>query len=315
MSEPTPEYTPAQQRVIDVIGRGAGRTDLDESLAGELRAELDAALAPVAHLLPDGKSYEKRFFLNKTALTNVHSCEAYYLGGQGEFEWNIANSRGTIVHKAIEVSAHARGDVFPADLVEETISRLSNDSTKSIGEFLVTLDEFGRAELMSECTTLLTRFFEGFPPIKKQWYPQAEATITLNLAANRVRVQGKVDLSLGRPHDKVIIDLKTGQSFGAHRDDLRLYALIDLLAVGIAPRKVASFYIDSAEIHAEDITEGTLRAAGKRLADGLVRAIELKLGSVEPARRPGNNCRWCVLVDSCQEGQAFNAQRAEDEGW
>ena len=315
MTDQGPAYTPAQQRVIDVIGRSAGRSDIPDSLATELRAELDEALRPVLDLLPDGKSYENRFFLNKNALTNVHSCEAFFVGGQGEFEWNIANSRGTIVHKAVEVSAHTRGDVFPSDLIEETIARLSNDSSKNISEFLVTLDEFGRAELLAECSSLLTRFFEGFPPIKKQWHPQTESAMTLNLANNRVRVQGKVDLALGRPPDKVIIDLKTGNAFGAHREDLRLYALIDLLAIGHAPRKVASYYIDSAEIHAEDITEGTLRSACRRLAVGLVRAIELKLGNAEPVRRPGNNCRWCTLLDSCDEGQAYIAQRNEEEGW
>ncbi|MEY3093033.1 MAG: hypothetical protein RIU67_1816, partial [Actinomycetota bacterium] len=53
----------------------------------------------------------------------------------------------------------------------------------------------------------------------------------------------------------------------------------------------------------------------RRLAVGLVRAIELKLGNAEPVRRPGNNCRWCTLLDSCDEGQAHIAQRNEDEGW
>lgn len=312
-----PVYTPAQERVIATIGKDPAPSahPIPTDLADEIRSDLEAALAPFHDVLPDGKSYENRFFMNKQAVTDVHSCEAYFVDGRGEFEWNLANSRGTIVHKAIEVSINTRGTVNPTDLVEESISRLSNDDNKSIADFLVTLDEFDRAELVGDCSSLLTRFLEGFPGIKRQWYPQVESALTLNLAKGRIRVSGKVDLALGRPPDKVIIDLKTGSAFGAHRDDLRLYALIDLLTIGHPPRKVASFYIDSAEIHPEDITEGTLRSAAKRLESGLVRAIELRLTGAPAERRAGSNCRWCVHLDSCEAGQAYMTQREEDEGW
>ena len=313
--DPGPVYTAAQQKVIDVIGKTGPAPAIPTGLAAELRAEIDAAIAPFTDLLPDGKSWENRFFLNKQSLTDVHSCEAYYLGGKADFEWNSANSRGTIVHKAIEVSINIRGGVAPTDLVEESISRLSNDPNKNIGEFLVTLDEYGRAELIGECSSLFTRFLEGFPPIKRTWSPQTESAIGIDLVDKRVRIGGKVDLSLGRPPDKVIIDLKTGAQFGAHRDDLRLYALIDLLTVGNAPRKVASFYIDSVSIEAEDITEGTLRAAARRLADGLTKALEIKFAGRAPEVRAGSNCRWCTLVSECQAGQQYLAQREADEGW
>ncbi|MFM8650528.1 MAG: PD-(D/E)XK nuclease family protein [Actinomycetota bacterium] len=313
--DPGPVYTAAQQKVIDVIGKTGPAPAIPTGLAAELRAEIDAAIAPFTDLLPDGKSWENRFFLNKQSLTDVHSCEAYYLGGKADFEWNSANSRGTIVHKAIEVSINIRGGVAPTDLVEESISRLSNDPNKNIGEFLVTLDEYGRAELIGECSSLFTRFLEGFPPIKRAWSPQTESAIGIDLVDKRVRIGGKVDLSLGRPPDKVIIDLKTGAQFGAHRDDLRLYALIDLLTVGNAPRKVASFYIDSVSIEAEDITEGTLRAAARRLADGLTKALEIKYAGRAPEVRAGSNCRWCTLVSECQAGQQNLARREADEGW
>ena len=313
--ESGPAYTAAQQKVIEVIGKSGAAPVIPDGLSAELKAEIEAAIEPFVDLLPDGKSWENRFFLNKQSLTDVHGCEAYYLGGKADFEWNSANSRGTIVHKAIEVSINIRGGVFPADLVEESISRLSNDPNKNIGEFLVTLDEYSRAELIGECSSLFTRFLEGFPPIKRAWSPQTESSIGVDLFSKRVRIGGKVDLSLGRPPDKVIIDLKTGAQFGAHRDDLRLYALLDLLTVGAAPRKVASFYIDSASIEAEDITEGTLRAAARRLADGLTKALEVKYAGRAPEVRAGNNCRWCTLVTECEAGQQYLAQREADEGW
>jgi hypothetical protein len=309
------EYNPAQQRVIDLLGRTDDRPEVDPALADSIRADLEAALAPLDSVLPDGKSYETRLHVNKQSLTNVHSCEAYFLDGSGSFEWNLANCRGTVVHKAIEVSINLRQPMPPTDLVEESIARLSNDSGKSIGMFLATLDEFSRAELIGDCSALFTRFTECFPPIKRTWIPAVETTLTLNLAKGRVRVSGKVDLALGRPPDKVIIDLKTGRATGSHYDDLRLYALIDFLAIGMPPRKVASYYLDSADIHHEDITAGILESTARRLRDGLVRAVELKYAGATPNRRPSSICNWCTLNDECDAGIAYLEQRREDEGW
>ena len=316
MSTPDePNYNPAQQRVIDLLGRHDDRPAIPTELAGELRAQLEAAVAPYESILPDGKNYENRFFLNKSALTNVHSCEKYFVDGQEPFEWNRANSRGTIVHKAIEVSVNLRRPMPPTDLIEDAVVRLADNSSKSISEFLSTLDEYQRAELVGECSALFTRFTECFPPIKKAWWPQVETSVALNLAKNRVRVAGKLDLALGKPPDKVVIDMKTGFHMQSHVDDLRLYALVDFIAIGHAPRKVASYYLDSAEIHSEDITEAVLHSTARRLEEGLIRAIELNFGGAEPVLRPGGNCRWCVHSGECAAGIEYLAARAEADGW
>ena len=308
-------YTPAQQRVIDLLGRSDERPQLPEGLADELRAELESALAPFDALLPDGKSYETRFNLSKRGLSDVLSCEKYFVDGMGPFEWNVANARGTIVHKAVEVSVNLRHPMPPADLVEEAIERLSNETTKTISDFLTTLDEYGRAELLGVCTAQFTRFTENFPPIKRTWIPQVEASIAMSLARGRVRVSGKLDIALGKPPDKVIIDLKTGGRDMSHTDDLRLYALIELLSIGSAPRKVASYYLEDSVIDQEDITEATLRSTTRRLRDGLVRAIELKLADAEPVLRPGGKCRWCLHNTECQAGVDYLAEVAERDGW
>ena len=308
-------YTPAQQRVIDLLGRSDERPQLPDGLADELRAELEDALKPFIAVLPDGRSYETRFNLNKRGLSDVLSCEKYFVDGMGPFEWTAAIAKGTIVHKAVEVSVNLRHPTPPADLIEEAIERLANETTKTISDFLTTLDEFGRAELVGVCTAQFTRFTENFPPIKRAWVPQVESTIALSLAGGRVRVSGKLDIALGRPPDKVIIDLKTGGRDLSHTDDLRLYALIDLLSIGAAPRKVASYYLEDSVIDQEDVTEAALRATTRRLRDGLVRAIELKINGSEPVLRPGGKCRWCLHNTECQAGLQYLAEVAEREGW
>ena len=113
----------------------------------------------------------------------------------------------------------------------------------------------------------------------------------------------------GRESRKVIIDLKTGRVSQRHREDLRFYALVETLVRDVPPRKLATFYLDSAQPIVEDVTEGVLRTALRRTLDGIHRLIQLQvegeagcqearrlvpLVPVPPRmqRRPGIPARW-----------------------
>ena len=304
------ELNPAQQRVIALLGKGADheRAPVPEGLGAELKAELDEVLTPAAHVIPD----DRPLFVSKHALTGVHQCEAHHLAGDGDFEWSPPTARGTVAHKAIELGVHVPGQPIPTDLVDEAIARLM-DSTAPIARYLDTLNQYDRAELRSLAVNHVARFFECFPPLKASWIPRTESRVAVDLAAGRVRLSGKVDLTLGRPGDKVIIDLKTGWPNPTHREDLRFYALLDVLTLGVAPRKVASYYLDAAEAQPEDVTEGTLVAAARRTAAGVLRLIELHHEQAEPARRPGPSCRWCPLSTDCAPGRAYLDERDADD--
>lgn len=299
---PVTELNPAQQRVIALLGKGTeqNRPVVDERLGAELRAELDDALADAAQVIPP----ERPLFVSKHALTGVHQCEAHHLAGDGEFEWSAPTARGTVAHKAIELGVHVAGQPVPGDLVDEAITRLM-DSSAPIARYLEAMGQYDRAELRSLAVNHVSRFFECFPPLKAAWVPRTESRVAVDLAGGRIRLSGKVDLSLGRAGDKVIIDLKTGWPNASHREDLRFYALLDTLALGAPPRKVASYYLDQAEAHPEDVTEGSLVAAARRTAAGVLRLIELHHEQAEPVRRPGPSCRWCPLAVDCEPGRDF----------
>jgi len=301
---PVVELNPAQQRVIALLGKGPehARPAIDERLGIELRAELEEALTPAAQVIPE----HQLLFVSKHALAGVHQCEAHYLAGDGAFEWTPATARGTVAHKAIELGVHLEGQAAPADLVDEALARLM-DSTAPVARYLEAIGPYDRSELRSLAVNHVARFFECFPPLKAAWIPRTESRIAIDLAGDRLRLSGKVDLTLGRPGDKVLIDLKTGSPNPVHREDLRFYALLDTLTLGVAPRKVASYYLDSAEAHAEDVTEGTLVAAARRTAAGALRLIELRHQHAQPARRPGASCRWCPIADDCEPGRSYLA--------
>jgi len=131
----------------------------------------------------------------------------------------------------------------------------------------------------------------------------------VELADGRVRLRGKVDLTLGTPKGtqagKVVIDLKTGVPQPAHRDDLRFYALLDAIRIGVPPRLVASFYLDLGEARTEPVTEAILEATVARTVDGARRAAALRAGTAAPVHRPGWSCRWCIVRRDCEPGRAW----------
>ncbi|MBV6509812.1 MAG: hypothetical protein JJLCMIEE_02912 [Acidimicrobiales bacterium] len=293
--------TPAQQDVLDQLGAGRDeRPVFDAGLCQELRAELEAGLAPVAARLDEGE----KVFVNKHDLGRVHGCEElFHLEQEAGFEWSPATARGAVTHKAIELSVTWRGEAAPADLVEEAIARLEAGDA-NLADWLQTCSEADRAELRVEAGRRLIQFLECWPPLRKQWWPSPETSIRAELCGDRFVLRGKVDLSLGRSEGttagKVFVDFKTGGVAAHHRDDLRFYALLETLRRGVPPRLLATSYLDQGRLDQEPVTVDHLYAAAARVIDGVRRIVELGHGST-PVRRAGPACRWCPAIESCPD--------------
>ncbi len=301
-----PPLTAAQQEVIDLLGATPReRPAFDRSLRADLHGLLSRELQGLADALPP----DVGLWISKRALSGVHGCEARYLAEHsGAFEWSVPVARGTVAHKAIELSMNWRGELIPAELVDEALSRLT-EGTDSLAQWLQTCTEVDRAELRGEANDRVAKFLECFPPLKRQWVPVAESRVRVELCDERIVLQGKVDLSLGRPDGevagKVLIDLKTGGFAPSHLDDLRFYALLETLRVGTPPRLLASYYLDQGRAHSEPVTEGLLHAAAVRTIDGARRLVALLHEDAEPVRRPGTPCRWCSERPGCDPGRQW----------
>jgi hypothetical protein len=238
----------------------------------------------------------------------VHGCEARFLAEEtSPFEWRVPLARGTIVHKAVELSINWRREKEPAILVDEALSRFEADSD-DFGHWLRGCGEADRAELRSEAVDAVSKFVECWPDLKPAWRPVTESRVRAELCDNRLILVGKVDLSLGVAQGhragKVIIDLKTGGFVPVHREDLRFYALVETLRIGIPPRLIASYYLDQASFVPEEVGEDTLTATIARVSDGVGRLMALLHRGEEPNKLPGPACRWCPLLQTCDQGLA-----------
>jgi hypothetical protein len=316
-------YNPAQQRVIQLLGRGEGAEEgaFPPGIAEELEAELEDALQPLAGRLEEAL-HGKRLWVSKHTLSGIHGCEAQHLASQDTFEWSVANVRGQVAHKAIELAVNWRGDPVPAALVDDAIARLA-DGDAGAARFLAGLTEADRAQLRGEATDLVTKFEECFPPLKPAWRPVTESPARVELVGGAVVLSGKVDLTLGQFEagraNKVIIDLKSGMAVASHREDLRFYALLETVRLGVPPRMLATYYLDAARAQPEEVTVPLLEAALRRTVDGVAKLLELAEGR-QPLVRPGSPCRWCPIAQTCNEGQAWlhsgdeHGHRGRDNG-
>ena len=128
-------------------------------------------------------------------------------------------------------------------------------------------------------------------------------------------LSGKVDLTLGsaggNTAGKVIVDFKTGKFSPSHREDLRFYALLDTIRIGVPPRLVASYYLDQGEFSPEEINLDVLESTIARVSNGITRLAELNLKIRPPSTQPGPPCRWCLLSQDCEAGQEYLADTSD----
>ncbi|MGI9607365.1 MAG: PD-(D/E)XK nuclease family protein [Acidimicrobiales bacterium] len=286
-----------------MLGATVGeRPEFSAELRYELRGELETSIAGSVERLPA----DAEIFANKHAIASVHGCETKFLADREFPGWSVPLARGTVVHKAIELSINWRGAPHPADLVDEALASLEH-SEQNIGEFLQELPEAQRAQLRGDVVGHVTAFTECWPPLEKKWRPVTESRVRLELFEGRVVLQGKIDLTLGRANGlragKVLIDLKSGKVRPSHLDDLRYYALVETIRVGVPPRMLASYYLDQGKLHREQVNEDVLFAAVGRAAAGINRMIDLHLDDSTRTTVPGPQCRWCRVLDTCDVGQ------------
>jgi hypothetical protein len=296
---------PAQNEVLALLGSRAGdRPTFSSGLRQELRADLEDGLRPLLDALPAHATLR----LSKYPLAQVHGCEARFLAARRQpFAWTAASARGSVAHKAVELSVHWPGDPRSLDLVDEAMARLGQKGGTLAG-FLADCAPVERAELRAEANDRVAKFLECFPPLRSAWRPVTESAVRVELFEGRVVLQGRVDLTLGHAQGstarKVLIDLKTGGFSPSHVDDLRFYALLETLRIGTPPIRVATYYLDSGRPHPEPVTTDTLRTAIRRTVDGATRMVELCHHDQPTVRRPGPSCPWCPLRTDCPEASA-----------
>jgi hypothetical protein len=304
-----PTLNPAQERVLrELMGAGEPRPEFSSDLSHRLRDRLKQGLAEL-----DGRLElaDQELYVSKSALGRLFQCERY--ATVDDFEWNAVTAKGAVAHRAIELGVFTPGAPPPLELVDLSIARHIDDDG-SIAGWLRDAPSTDIGELRARASDEVISFFECFPPIKAEWRPRTETPVKQTIG--RITLQARVDLAFGRSDQGragvLIIDLKTGRPYPGHVDDLRFYALLQTLKIGVPPFRTASYYLDAASWHHEDVTEELLEVTVRRVIDGANRLGELQLDERTARFTSGPACGWCRLSPEC-EGAAAWASRDRDE--
>ena len=255
-------------------------------------------------------------WVSKHLLGSVHGCEGLFLAQEAEdFAWSTADRAGTVSHKAIELSVSWRGDPSAGELVDEAIARLIAGDAR-IGDYLGGLREGERAELHGEATERVNMFLECFPRLEPRWRPVAESRLRADLNDDRIVLSGKVDLTVGRAEGmragKVLVDLKTGGFSPSHREDLRFYALVETLRLGVPPRVLGHLLPRRRPAAAGAGERG--RCCAARSSGSWTAPRPRWRSSTRAASRSlkaGPPCRWCPRRRTCEVGRRY-LEREDD---
>lgn len=296
---PTQQLNPIQQMVLDALAKRPDFVPSAPELADDIEAHVTEALEPVAsHYTAD-----KPLIIAKHALNSVHGCEAQHVANRGKFAWSLPLVRGTVLHKAIELLINVRVPRTPSELVDDALDRIVESEGKSASDYVASLSPAEQAELRAMIIDLVTKYEDSFPPLKPEWRPVVESNAKAELCGGSIFLTSRTDLTIGPPGSKVIIDLKTGRMSAAYREDLRFYSLVEILKARQAPRLTATFAVDSQRIDTESVSVDTLRAAVRRLVEGAQLLDELDRQRRPPTKKTSYACRWCPILDSCDDGR------------
>lgn len=312
-----PNLNPAQQEVLDLLGAPKDkRPRFKPTLAAELNTFLDTSIkellaeaeTEIAERTTDtgdsttdiskpavksrtqialGSIPTKNdpLVLTKHKLAQLNGCQLSYIDDLAEpFAWKPATARGTIIHKAIELSFRLK-DKSPVELAAVTMAHIQENDPyyDALAQMLNNLTEVEHAELENDVANAISAFIDGFPPIRHnpQWNPTIEMRHRNLLADGRIQMRGKTDLTLGRSDpeisQRVIIDIKTGRYRDVHIQDLRFYGLCETLRYGVAPRIYGTFYLDESRLYVEHTSEEQLAATARQVVDSVATHLELVL--------------------------------------
>lgn len=304
----------AQQEIIERLGmRPSERPRFEPGLREHLRLAIEKGMASLVELLG-----EEDLYLSKHKLERVHGCEGRYLAEQdADFAWSAPIARGIIAHKAIEIEITSRRRWASLDLVDEAIARFQNEG-RGVGEWLQTASEADLDMVRAEANNALCSFQDCWPKLDRKWRPATEVSMRAEFFAGRIVLAGKPDLTIGQADGqtagKVVVDFKTGRYSPAHVADLRFYALLDALRLGVPPRMLATYYLDAGDLHSEAVNEDILEATVHRTVDAAKRMVELQTGEREPRLVASGACRWCPALPTCDVGRNYLAERSDAIG-
>jgi hypothetical protein len=145
--------------------------------------------------------------------------------------------------------------------------------------------------------------YERFRTLGTEGFRGAEVPLEVE-PADGVTLRGNVDAVFSEGDGGVrLVDWKTG-SLGDPEPQLGFYALLWALGRGDLPGRVEAVSVGSGERYEEVPTLAGVTATAGRVAAAIDRLRECWDTGTPLPRSGGPWCRWCPLLDECEEGRS-----------
>ncbi len=148
--------------------------------------------------------------------------------------------------------------------------------------------------------------YDRFKSLPHDGFREAEVFIESEVATG-VLLRGAVDAVFDDPDYGVrLTDWETG-ALGPANDQLAFYTLLWRLEFGELPGRVEAVSVATGERHAETPSDRGVESTAREVA-AIVTEVRTALASGDRLQRiAGGWCRWCPVLDECDEGQAAAA--------
>lgn len=298
MYDPTDPLNDLQRRTIDTLLPDIQPVDFGR-LGAVLRDVAHAELGPLASRWSAVSDRQLRVTKHRLTVCELRDAR----DSDDQFRWTPARAEGTLLGMVWQLALFNPGARTPDWLWDRAVDMAVADQS-SLGNWIAGLFETSDwAELRLRVLSQLVRFQEVFPELPRWSRPCVEGSHQLRVGS--VVVTGKVDLQVGadvkRRAGVTFVETKRTSVDDATMDELRLYALLRAIRLGIPPRRLVAVGFADAELLVEDVTEPMLRAELRKLVGGVERLVELGEGR-SPGTQPSRGCWWCPLVDGCHAG-------------
>lgn len=261
---------------------------------------------------------QERLVLGRHDLADVMACERKFIDESSDpFRYSVRTARSRVAVDMFKRSAfrdprNTGSPPEPLRVVHEVIDDLAAADDK-LGEFLSSLTEGSRAELVAEALAVAFPLEEAWPDglqVRRLSAPQS----------HRVRVtpgltlSGGPSLRFGRTwsdgqalfSSAVLLDIRSGDPYEEEERANRWYlGLLELLVTGVAPARVVSWYPRSQDVFADVISDPVVESSLRRIADGVARIVEMRYQQRGPRVVPGWRCRFCESANDCVPGTAW----------
>jgi hypothetical protein len=207
---------------------------------------------------------------------------------------SVAAFRGSLAHRIF--ARHLVGGPIAA---EDFTLACKQEAGTHLGPTMASLGM--KPSEFRAMTAEVKELYGRFEQVPSDGFEGAEVQVESEPAVG-ITIRGRVDAVFADGDGKRIVDWKTGAFLDDADPQLDFYAMAWQLANGSLPARMEVLSLKTGEKRVSEPTDESVIQTQQGVAD----MIESLRGAIqnrtELARTAGPYCRWCPLVDDCDEG-------------